>query len=238
MYIVTPYPNILFALDLNNQGAMKWKYEPKPDAAAQGVACCDVVNRGCVWADGKIYYNTLDVHTVCVDAKSGKEVWRTKLGDINLGESMTMAPLVVKGKVYAGNSGGEFGVRGWLTCLDAKNGKILWRAYSSGPDKDCLIGERYKPFYDAEKGKDLGVKSWPADHWKLGGGTVWGWVTYDPESNLIFYGTSNPGSWNPELRPGDNKWSAGGFARDADTGQAVWFYQYTPHDLFDHDEIN
>jgi len=217
---------------------MRWKYQPHPDAAAQGVACCDLVNRGCFYDNGKIYFNTLDVHTCCVDAKTGKEIWRVKLGDINRGESMTMAPLVAKGKVYVGNSGGEFGVRGWLKCLDGNDGHEVWTAYSAGPDKDCLIGEKFKPFYDAEKGKDLGVTTWPPDRWQIGGGTVWGWVSYDPESNLIFYGPANPGSWNPELRPGDNKWSAGAFARDADTGQAVWAYQYTPHDLFDHDEIN
>jgi len=238
MFIVAPFPNYLYALDLKNNGALKWKYDPNAQAAAQGVACCDVVNRGCFYDDGKIYFNTLDVQTVCVDAATGQQVWKARLGDINTGESITMAPLVVKGKVYVGNSGGEFGVRGWLKCLDAKNGNVLWTAYSTGPDKDVLIGSRFKPFYDGEKGKDLGVTTWPPEKWQLGGGTVWGWVSYDPETNLIFYGTANPGSWNPELRPGDNKWAAGMFARDADTGEAVWAYQYTPHDLFDHDEIN
>src|SRR4051794_5811204 len=110
MYVVTPYPNILYALDLGNAGAMLWKYEPEPAAAAQGVACCDLVNRGCVYDNGRIYMNTLDGHTIAVDARSGKELWKTKLGDINKGESITMAPLLVKGKVLVGNSGGEFGV--------------------------------------------------------------------------------------------------------------------------------
>jgi lanthanide-dependent methanol dehydrogenase len=238
MYVVTPFPNILYALDLKNSGAMKWKYEPKPAAAAQGVACCDVVNRGCFFDNGKIYFNTLDCNVCCINAATGKELWKTSVGDINIGESMTMAPLVAKGKVFVGNSGGEFGVRGWLKCLDGGNGKVLWTAYSSGPDNECLIGDKFKPFYDSDKGKDLGVKTWPADHWKLGGGTVWGWVSYDPASNLVFYGTSNPGCWNPEMRPGDNKWSTGCFARDADTGQAVWYYQYNPHDLWDHDATN
>src|SRR4051812_12629041 len=237
MYVVTPYPNILYALDPTN-GALKWKYEPEPAAAAQGVACCDVVNRGCVYADGKIVFNTLDVHTVAVDAQSGKQLWKTKLGDINNGETITMAPLVVKEKVLVGNSGGEMGVRGWITALNLKDGKIAWRAYSTGPDSEVLIGPKFKPFYEQDKGKDLGVASWPPDQWKIGGGTVWGWVSYDPELNLIFYGTSNPGCWNPELRPGDNKWTAGIFARDPETGQARWFYQWSPHDLFDHDGVN
>ncbi|HEY0384878.1 MAG TPA: methanol/ethanol family PQQ-dependent dehydrogenase [Pyrinomonadaceae bacterium] len=238
MYVVTPYPNILYALDLNNPGTTKWKYEPDPVSAAQGVACCDVVNRGAVYADGKIFYNTLDNYTVAVDAASGKEVWKTQLGDINKGETMTMAPLVVKGKVLVGNSGGEMGVRGWLTALDAASGKIAWRAYSTGPDADVLIGSNFKPFYPQDRGKDLGVASWPPDAWKTGGGTVWGWISYDPEQNLIFYGTGNPGPWNPAQRPGDNKWSSGIFARNPDTGEAVWYYQWCPHDLHDYDGIN
>src|SRR3569623_881391 len=160
------------------------------------------------------------------------------IGEVIMGETVTMAPMVAKGKVYAGISGGEMGVRGRLTCMDAASGKILWRAWSTGPDADCLIGPRFKPYYDMDKGKDLGVKTWPAGHWRFGGGTIWGFLSYDPETNMLFYGTGNPGPRNPEMRPGDNKWSCGIFARDADTGEAIWFYQTSPHDLFDHDGIN
>jgi PQQ-dependent dehydrogenase (methanol/ethanol family) len=238
MYIVTPFPNIVFALDLERNGAVKWTFEPKPDPMAQGVACCDLVNRGAVFGDGRIVFNTLDAHTIALDAETGALRWNTKLGDINTGETMTMAPLVVRDKVYVGNSGGEFGVRGWLTCLDLNDGRILWRAYSTGPDADVLIGPDFKPFYAQDRGKDLGVATWPAEHWKIGGGTVWGWISYDPETNLVIYGTGNPGPWNSEQRPGDNKWTAGIFARDADTGQAKWFYQWSPHDLYDHDGVN
>ncbi|KAA1056133.1 methanol/ethanol family PQQ-dependent dehydrogenase [Azospirillum argentinense] len=239
MYVVTPYPNKLYALDLTKPGApTKWTFEPKPAASAQGVACCDYVNRGPAFADGRIFINTLDAQTVAVDAETGREVWRTKLGDINKGETMTMAPLVVKGKVLVGNAGGEFGVRGWITALDAGTGKIVWRAYNTGPDKDVLIGDDYKPFYDKEKGKDLGVGTWPPNAWEIGGGTVWGWISYDPELDLIYHGTGNPGPWNPEQRPGDNKWTGGIFARNPDTGQARWFYQAVPHDLYDYDGIN
>jgi PQQ-dependent dehydrogenase (methanol/ethanol family) len=238
MYVVTPYPNILYALDLKNSGAVKWKYEPKPELASQGVACCDVVNRGAAFSNGRVFINTLDGQTCAVDAATGKEIWKTKLGNINIGESVTMAPLVVKDKVLVGNSGGEFGVRGWLAALDANSGSIVWKAWSTGPDQDVLIGANFKPFYESDKGADLGVHTWPPDQWKLGGGNAWGWVSYDPESNLIFYGTGNPGVWNSEVRPGDNKWSCGVFARNADTGEAVWYYQMTPHDLFDHDEVN
>ncbi|MDT5295110.1 MAG: lanthanide-dependent methanol dehydrogenase [Acidobacteriota bacterium] len=239
MFVLTPFPNILYALDLTQPGSpVKWKYEPKPALAAQGVACCDVVTRGAVFSDGKIFFNTLDDQTIAVDAASGKEVWRTQVGDINKGESMTMAPLVVKGKVLVGNAGGEFGVRGWLTALDAASGKIAWRAYNTGPDADVLIGANFKPFYPQDQGKDLGVSTWPSDAWKIGGGTVWGWLSYDPEQNLIFHGTGNPGPWNPDQRPGDNKWTSGIFARNPDTGEARWYYQWSPHDLHDYDGIN
>jgi lanthanide-dependent methanol dehydrogenase len=239
MYVLSPYPNILYALDLTKDGApLKWKYEPKPEAAAQGVACCDVVNRGPIFSGGKIFYNTLDGNTVAVDAETGKEAWKTKVGDINIGETMTMAPLVAKGRVLVGNSGGEYGVRGWLKALDADSGKVVWTAYSVGPDKDVLIGPRFKPFYDSDKGQDLGVKTWPPDAWQQGGGTVWGWISYDPDLNLIYYGTGNPGPWNSDQRPGDNKWTAGIFARRPETGEAVWAYQWSPHDLYDYDGIN
>lgn len=239
MYIVTPFPNILYALDLSKPGApQKWKYEPHPEAAAQGVACCDVVNRGAVYWQGKVIFNTLDGNTIAVDAATGKELWKTRLGDINRGESITMAPLVVKGKVLVGNAGGEFGVRGWIAALDAGSGRLAWKAYNTGPDSEVLIGPGFKPFYAGDRGKDLGVKSWPPGAWKIGGGTVWGWISYDPALDLIYYGTANPGPWNAEQRPGDNKWTAGMFARDPDTGQARWFYQFVPHDLFDYDAVN
>ena len=236
IYIVTPWPNYVFAL--NQKGEVVWKFDPKTRASAQGVACCDVVNRGAVYSGGRLFFNTLDNQTIALEAKSGKELWRTELGDITLGETMTMAPLVVKDKVLVGNSGGELGVRGWLTALDAKSGKILWRAYSTGPDKDVLIGPGFKPFYKSDQGKDLGVRSWPPEAWRIGGGTVWGWLSYDPQLNLVYYGTGNPGPWNPEQRPGDNKWSAGLFARNPDTGEARWFYQFSPHDLHDYDAVN
>ncbi len=239
MYIVTPYPNYLYALDLTKPGApLKWKYAPKPAAAAQGVACCDHVNRGAAYANGRIFYNTLDGHTVAVDAQTGKAIWKTKLGDINKGETITMAPLVVKDKVLVGNSGGEMGVRGWLTALSTDNGQIAWKAYNTGPDTDVLIGPQFKPFYAQDQGHDLGVSTWPPDAWQTGGGTVWGWISYDPELNLIYHGTANPGPWSSEQRPGDNKWTCGIFARNPDNGEARWFYQWSPHDLHDYDGIN
>ena len=239
MYVVTPYPNYVFAFDLTKPGAnVKWKFDPKTNASAQGVACCDVVNRGAVYAEGRLFFNTLDNHAIALEATSGKEVWRAKLGEIQLGQTITMAPLVVKGKVLVGNSGGEFGIRGWLTALDAASGKQIWRAYSTGSDKEVLIGSSFKPFYGQDRGKDLGMKTWPSEAWKIGGGTVWGWISYDPQLDLIYYGTGNPGPWNPEQRPGANKWTSGIFARRPDNGDAIWFYQSSPHDLYDYDGIN
>ncbi|HEY9516323.1 MAG TPA: PQQ-dependent dehydrogenase, methanol/ethanol family [Gemmatimonadaceae bacterium] len=239
MYMVTPYPNKLIAFDLTKPGpAVKWEYSPPIDPTSFGKACCDQVNRGASFADGKIIYNVLDNHTVAVDARTGKEVWRTKLDDANTGSTMTMAPLVVKNRVIVGNSGGELGVRGWLAALDLKSGKLAWRAYGTGPDKDVLIGSGFKPYYSAMQGTDMGMKSWPGEQWKLGGSTAWGWITYDPETNLIFYGTSNPGVWNPDMRPGDNLWSTTIFARNPETGQARWAYQMGPHDMYDYDGVN
>jgi lanthanide-dependent methanol dehydrogenase len=217
---------------------VKWHYQPKPLQASQGVACCDVVNRGAAYAGGRVFFNTLDGQTIALDAASGRELWRTKLAEINKGETITMAPLVAEGRVLVGSSGGEFGVRGSLTALDAGSGAVAWKAYSTGPDADVLIGPEFMPYYASEKGEDLGVHSWNPDGWRIGGGNPWGWISYDPELHLIYYGTGNPGPWNPTQRPGDNKWTAGVFARDVRTGQARWFYQSSPHDLFDYDDVN
>jgi PQQ-dependent dehydrogenase (methanol/ethanol family) len=239
MYVVTAFPNYVYALDLTRPGApLKWKYAPKPLPAAQGVACCDVVNRGGTVDQGKYIFNTLDGQTIAVDINTGKPVWKTQLGNINKGETMTMAPLVAGGKVYVGNSGGELGVRGWVIALDEDSGKILWKAWNTGPDSDVLIGPDFHPFYAADQGNNLGVKSWPAEAWKIGGGNMWGWISYDPEFHQIIHGTGNPGPWNQEQRPGDNKWTAGIFARDPGTGRAKWFYQMSPHDEHDYDGIN
>ncbi|HTI05115.1 MAG TPA: methanol/ethanol family PQQ-dependent dehydrogenase [Gemmatimonadales bacterium] len=239
MYVVTPYPNILYAIDLTQPGgAVQWIYQPRPSDRAVGIACCDVVNRGATYANGRIYYNTLDAHTVAVDARTGKEIWNVTVGNIDIGETMTMAPLVVKNKVIVGNSGAELGVRGWVKALDAGTGKELWRAYSTGPDSDVRIGPTFRPFYPDTRGTDLGVKTWSGEQWKLGGGTVWGWLSYDPDLNLFYYGTANPGVWNPDMRPGDNKWSTTIFARDPDNGEARWAYQMTPHDAWDYDGVN
>ena len=239
MYVVTPYPNVAYAFDLSQEGQpLKWKFRPANSQAAIGQACCDVVNRGAAFADGKLFYNLLEGSTVAVDVRDGKQVWRTRVASLDRGETITMAPIVVKNLVLVGNSGGELGVRGWITALDTRTGKEVWRAYSAGPDRDVKVGPRFKPFYAHDRGKDLGVTTWPADAWKTGAGAVWGWLSYDPELNLVYHGTSNPGPWNAEQRPGDNKWTCAILARDADTGELVWAFQVTPHDMWDYDAVN
>jgi len=239
MYVVTPYPNYVYAIDLTRQGGpVKWSYHPATDPASQGVACCDVVNRGASYGAGKIVFNRLDDHTVALDANTGKVLWDTQLDSIGHGATMTMAPLIVGNRVFVGNSGAEMGVRGWVAALDLGTGKLLWRAYSTGPDADVLIGSSFHPYYAQFRKSNLGVTTWPPDQWKLGGGTVWGWITYDPELKQIYYATGNPGVWNPDMRPGDNLWSTSLFARDPATGQAQWAYQFTPHDSWDYDAVN
>jgi PQQ-dependent dehydrogenase (methanol/ethanol family) len=238
LYMVTPYPNDLIALDLTKPGfPSKWTFQPHPDIRSVGIACCDVVNRGAVYADGKIIYNTLDAHTVAVDANTGQKVWETQVGNIKVGETITMAPIVVKNIVLTGISGGELGVRGRLTAIDLTSGNILWRAWDSGSDSDVRIGPDFKPFYKKDQGKDLGLTTWTPGQWKLGGGTIWGWISYDPETDLIYYGTGNPGVWNPDMRPGSNHWSVTVWARNPETGMAKWAYQIVPHDSWDYDEI-
>lgn len=240
MYLVSPFPNTAYALDLSKPGApIKWIYQPHPRPIAIGKACCDAVNRGPTFADNKLVYSLLDGEAVAVDAASGKPVWRTRLGDpAATGMTITMSPLVVGQSVLVGNSGGEMGVRGQLTALDLNSGKVQWIAYSTGPDRDVLIGPGFRAPYPSLAGKDLGVSSWPAGGWVHGGGTVWGWISYDPTLNLIYVGTSNPGPRVPAQRPGDNLWTSAVFARDPTTGQARWAYQFTPHDQWDYDGVN
>ncbi len=239
MYVVSPFPDKAFALDLTKPGApTKWSFSPKPSQMAIGKACCDPVLRGWAYANGKLIYNLLDDHVVAVDAKTGKEVWRTKMDNVENGVTMTMSAFVAGNKVIVGNSGGELGVTGWVAALDVDTGKELWRADSTGTDEQVKIGPRFKPFYPQYKGKDLGISSWPAGMAKTGAGAVWGFISYDPETNLIYHGTSNPGPRVPTQRPGDNLWSSTMFARDADTGEAVWAYQFTPHDQWDYDGVN
>jgi len=241
MYVHTPFPNNVFAVNLKDQ-SFKWKYEPKQDTDVIPVMCCDTVNRGLAYGDGKIILQQADTTLVALDMNTGKVVWTAKNGDAKIGETNTNAPHVFKDKVITGISGGEFGVRGRLIAYDLKTGKKVWTAYSTGPDAEMLVDPAKTMTWTNGKmapiGKDSSLKSWQGDQWKLGGGTTWGWYSYDPALNLVYYGTGNPGTWNPAQRPGDNKWSMTIFARDLDTGIAKWAYQMTPHDEWDFDGVN
>jgi PQQ-dependent dehydrogenase (methanol/ethanol family) len=239
MYVHTGFPNLVYALDLTREGApITWSYTPEQSPDVPAVACCDTVYRGLAYAEGKIFMAQLDTHVVALDARTGKELWKVKQGDHKTGQTITAAPIVIKDKVITGISGGEFGVRGFVTANNINTGEQVWRAFSTGPDADVLIGEGFQAPYPSHEGKDLGVSTWKGDEWQRGGGTTWGWYSYDPELNLFYYSTGNPGSWNPTQRPGDNKWSMTIFARDADTGMAKWAYQMTPHDEWDYDGVN
>src|SRR5882757_2890654 len=238
MYVHGPFPNPVYALDLNNDGKILWKYEAKQDPNVIPVMCCDTVNRGLSYADGKIFLSQSDTTLVALDAKTGKVVWSVKNGDPGKGETSTGAPHVIKDKVLVGISGGEFGVRGSVTAYDLKTGQRKWRGYSMGPDSDTLIDPVKTTHLGKPVGPNSGTNTFQGDQWQIGGGTTWGWYSYDPDLNLMYYGTGNPSTWNPKQRPGDNRWSMTVFARDVDTGAARWVYQMTPHDEWDYDGVN
>ena len=272
LYVHTAFPNNIYALDLNNQQKILWSYFPKQDASVQAILCCDNVSRGLGYGDGKILLQQNNGDLVALDAKSGEKVWQVQVNDPLTGATNTNAPHVFRDKVLSGCSGGEFGIRCFIAAYSLRDGSLAWKAYSSGPDSEVLIGADFNaanPHYSAlsvyediqggnkeggsfralpkEKLKfpetDLGIKTWlkpqaAANGWQHGGGPVWGWFSYDPQLNLVYYGTGNPSVWNADIRPGDNKWAMTLFARDLDTGLAKWGYQLTPHDEWDYDSVN
>lgn len=272
LYVHTPFPNNVYALDLNHDQKIVWSYFPKQDADTQSILCCDTVSRGLAYSHGNIFLQQNNGMLLALNAKDGHEVWKVQVNDPKIGASNTNAPHVFKDKVLTGCSGGEFGVRCFIAAYNISDGSLAWKAYSTGPDDEVLIGKDFNqanPQHSSiasykninggnqEGGsyvalnldqlqypeKDLGIKTWlkkqaVEDGWQHGGGPVWGWFSYDPKLNLIYYGTGNPSVWNPDVRPGDNKWSATIFARDLDTGEAKWAYQMTPHDEWDYDGVN
>jgi PQQ-dependent dehydrogenase (methanol/ethanol family) len=237
MYIHAPFPNTVFALDLTDDGRVIWKYEPKQDPAVIPVMCCDTVNRGVAYANGMIFLYQADTTLAALDSRTGQLIWQIKNGDPAKAETGTSAPVVYKNLVFVGISGGEFGVHGHLTAYDTEDGSLVWRGYSTGPDDMTLMSED-TTHLGKPVGKDSGTATWEGDQWQIGGGTTWGWYAVDPELNLIYYGTGNPSTWNPNQRPGDNRWSMTIFARDVDTGMTKWVYQMTPHDEWDYDGVN
>jgi PQQ-dependent dehydrogenase (methanol/ethanol family) len=238
MYLHGPFPNPVYALNLADGNKIVWKYQPVQDPTVIPVMCCDTVNRGLSYGDGKIFLSQADTTLVALDAKTGKVVWTQKNGDPSKGETSTGAPHVIKDKVLVGISGGEFGVRGSVTAYDIKTGQRVWRGYSTGPDSEMLIDPAKTTALGKPVGANSSLSTWQGDQWKIGGGTTWGWYSYDPQLNLMYYGSGNPSTWNPKQRPGDNKWSMTIWARDVDTGAVRWVYQMTPHDEWDFDGVN
>jgi PQQ-dependent dehydrogenase (methanol/ethanol family) len=238
MYIHTPFPNIVYALDLNDNGRVIWKYEPKQDPDVIPVMCCDTVNRGVAYADGRIFLHQADTTLVALDAETGEVQWTAVNGDPKKGETGTSAPMIIGDKVLVGISGGEFGVQGHVTAYNVNSGELVWRAHSTGPDDQTLMDPQNTTHLGQPVGVDSGTATWEGDQWQIGGGTTWGWFSYDPDLHLVYYGTGNPSTWNPVQRPGDNRWSMTLFARDPDTGMAKWAYQMTPHDEWDYDGVN
>ena len=241
LFVHSPFPNKVFAIDLETQKIV-WKYEPKQDPSVIPVMCCDTVNRGLAYAEGKVLLQQADTTLVALDAKTGKKLWDVKNGDPKVGGTNTNAPHVFKDKVITGISGGEFGIRGYVAAYDINTGKQVWKGYSTGPDAEMLMDPEKTMTWTNGKmapvGKDSSLKTWQGDQWKIGGGTTWGWYSYDPQENLMYYGSGNPSTWNPSQRPGDNKWSMTLWARDVDTGKVRWVYQMTPHDEWDFDGVN
>ena len=238
LFIHSAFPNYVYAINLETLEIV-WDYAPVQDEEETvPVMCCDVVNRGLGYGDGKIFLQQADTTLVALDVATGKPVWSVKNGDPKRGESNTNAPHVIKDKVITGISGGEFGVRGWVSAYDVKTGDLVWKAYSTGPDEEMLIDPEKTTSLGVPVGKDSSLDSWKGEQWKIGGGTTWGWWSYDEELNSIYYGTGNPGTWNAQARPGDNKWSMSIMSRNLDTGIANWVYQMTPHDEWDYDGVN
>jgi len=244
MYLHAPFPNTVFALNLDDENKIVWKYEPKQDPSVIPVMCCDTVNRGVQYADGKIFLYQADTTVVALDAKTGKEVWKAINGDPKKGETGTSAVLIVGDKVIVGISGAEFGVQGHLSAYNLSDGKLAWRAYSVGPDDQILFDPEKTMSLGKPVGKDSSLKTWTGEQWKIGGGSTWGWYAWDPKLNLVYYGTANPSTWNPVQRAGpdgkpiDQKWTMSIIARNPETGEAAWAYQMTPFDEWDYDGIN
>jgi alcohol dehydrogenase (cytochrome c) len=232
MFVTASYSR-LFALDAKT-GKKLWKYEHRlPDGI---MPCCDVINRGAALYGDLVIFGTLDAQLLAFNRDTGKVVWKEKLDDYAAGYSFTAAPLVVKGMVISGVSGGEFGIVGRLDARDAKTGKLVW----TRPMVEGHMGYKFdKDGKKVENGLTGTTNaSWPGDLWKTGGAATWNGATYDPETDLIFVGTGNPAPWNSHLRPGDNLYSSSTVAVNPETGKIVWHYQTTPHDGWDFDGVN
>jgi len=233
LFVLTPFPHTLFALDLTRPGAaVKWRYMPPPDRTADGLTCCDAATGGLAASGDRLYLNTLDGHTISLDAAGGQVVWDARPAHPQTGETLAAAPLVAGNRIIIGSAGDDAGPRGWLAALDAATGRQDWKVFDTGPDAEVGIGEGFRPLYDPPQARDRGVSTWPPAAWQQGGGGLSGAPVADPALGLVFYQTGHPAPWNPDQRPGENRWTSGIFARDAASGAARWFDPINPHDLY------
>lgn len=231
IYVTASYSR-LFAIDART-GEEKWEYNARlPDGI---LPCCDVVNRGAALYDNLVIFGTLDAKLVALNRDTGKVVWKDTIADYKAGYSYTAAPLIVKGMVITGNSGGEFGIVGEIQARDAMTGDLVW----TRPTVEGHVGYRYEDGEAVENGMTGELNaSWPGDMWLYGGGATWLGAHYDPETDLIFMGSGNPAPWNAHLRPGDNLYTASRLAINPEDGSIVWHYQTTPNDGWDFDGVN
>ena len=216
MYI-TEAPNTVLALDAK-LGRVFWRYEYTPDQESR--PCCGRINRGVAILGNTLFMGTIDAKLIAIDAISGQPIWQTSVARPEAGYALTLAPLIVKDKVIVSVAGGEYGIRGFISAYDVETGEEIWRFYTiPGPGEP-------------------GHETWQGDDWKYGGASAWLTGSYDPDSNLIYWGIGNPGpDWNPEQRPGDNLYSNSVVALDADTGELEWYFQFTPNDPYDYDSV-
>ncbi|MBC6497454.1 MAG: methanol/ethanol family PQQ-dependent dehydrogenase [Alphaproteobacteria bacterium GM7ARS4] len=259
LYIHTPIPNKVFALDLDDDARIIWEYNPvKGGKYPSGetmdrvisVMCCDNVNRGVAYAegegagDGTIFLHAADTTLIALDAENGREKWKVTNMHSGVGKrgvsasTGTGVPFIIKDKVGIGCSGAEFGVRCNWTMYSMKDGSRVWRAYATGPDEEMLVDPERTTELRKPIGANSSLNTWKGDQWETGGGSIWGWYAWDPDADLLYYGTGNPSTWNPVVRPGDNKWTMTINARNPDTGMAKWLYQMTPYDEWDYDGVN
>jgi alcohol dehydrogenase (cytochrome c) len=212
---ITERPHVVTALD-GRTGRPLWSYRRTPPKDIR--SCCGSINRGLAVLGDALFLGTMDAHLVALDLRTGKERWDVTVADYKLGHAITVAPLAVKDKVIVGISGGEFGIRGFLDAYEASTGKQCWRLWTVPG-----LGEP-------------GQETWEGESWKTGGAPTWVTGSYDPELNLIYWGTGNPGpDWNGDEREGDNLYSDSLLAVDADSGKLRWYFQFTPHDVHDWD---
>ncbi len=232
LFVITPFPHSVLALNLaRTDASVLWRYSPRADGMAAGLATGHVTTDGAVLSAGRLFLNTFDGHTIALDAATGGVVWDVAMADVERGETLLVAPLAIDDRIYIGNSGSDFGVRGWMAALNAATGRMLWKRYNAGPDVEVGIGEGFSsPYLPREP--DLGVTSWPANAWQQGGGGLADAPIYDAPLGLLIHTTGHPAPMNAEQRPGANYFTSGLFARDALSGDARWFVPINPHDLY------